>query len=232
MAIWITGDTHIPHDIKKLTSNEFPEGKKMSKNDYVIICGDFGLIWNHTEDGEEKYWKKWLNEKPWTTLFIDGNHENAYRLNKLPKKEMFGSNVGVVSNSIFHLKRGEIYTIQNKKFFCFGGAKSIDTMDRIEGVSWWREELPSYTEKEYGLTNLEKHNNKVNYIVSHTLPLNLRNEIQNVTYLGDKWYDDTCKYLQHIYENIEFEKGFCGHWHVDQELKKYTVLYSDVIQIC
>jgi len=231
MEIWITGDTHIPIDIQKLTSKNFPEGKDLTKNDYVIVCGDFGLIWKSSETNDEKYWKKWLNDKPWTTLFIDGNHENHYRLNKLKTTEKFGEIVGIVSDSIFHLKRGEVYTIHNKKFFCFGGALSIDKINRTEGISWWREERPSYAEKEYGLKNLEKHNNKVDYIVSHTLPLNLRNTLHCSMYLGQKWYDDTCKYLEHIYNNIEFEKGFCGHWHIDQELKKYVMLYQDVIKI-
>lgn len=46
--IYITGDTHgnwksrLHHDV-------FPEGDTLSKNDYVIICGDFGL-WHDTED--------------------------------------------------------------------------------------------------------------------------------------------------------------------------------------
>ena len=45
--IYITGDTHgnwksrLHHDV-------FPEGDTLSKNDYVIICGDFGL-WHDTE---------------------------------------------------------------------------------------------------------------------------------------------------------------------------------------
>ena len=38
--IYITGDTHIPVDIQKLSTKRFPEQKEMTKNDYVIICGD------------------------------------------------------------------------------------------------------------------------------------------------------------------------------------------------
>ena len=40
--IYITGDTHIPTDVGKLSSKRFPEQKNLTKNDYVIICGDFG----------------------------------------------------------------------------------------------------------------------------------------------------------------------------------------------
>ena len=43
--IYITGDTHIPYDVTKLTTKAFPEQKKLTKNDYVLICGDFGGVW-------------------------------------------------------------------------------------------------------------------------------------------------------------------------------------------
>jgi len=230
MAVWVTGDTHIPIDIKKLNTKLWSEGKTLTKNDYLIVCGDFGLLWKSEPDGEELYWTNWLNEKPWTTLFIDGNHENHYRLSKLKTKEMFGSTVGVVSDSIYHLKRGEVYTIENKKFFCMGGALSIDKASRTEGISWWREERSTHKEQDYGLGNLEKHNNKVDYLITHTIPSSLRNTFNDV-FVTDKWYDDTCKYLDHIYNNVNFEKGYCGHWHIDVDLKKYTILYNDVIKI-
>ena len=47
MAIYVTGDTHQSIDIHKLTTSNFPEQKELTKNDYVIICGDFGLLWNY-----------------------------------------------------------------------------------------------------------------------------------------------------------------------------------------
>ena len=70
--IYITGDTHIPCDISKITTKKFPDSKKLSKSDFLIICGDFGGVWNN--NNEELYWRKWLNNKKFTTLFIDGNH--------------------------------------------------------------------------------------------------------------------------------------------------------------
>ena len=80
--VFITGDLHGNIDIKKLNSKNFPEGNSLTKEDYVIICGDFGLVWNNS--AEELYWRKWLDEKPWTTLFVDGNHENFNLLNDYP----------------------------------------------------------------------------------------------------------------------------------------------------
>ena len=56
--IFITGDTHGNIDIKKLNSRIFPEQKTLAKSDFVIIAGDFGLIWD--DSNECKYWIKWL----------------------------------------------------------------------------------------------------------------------------------------------------------------------------
>ena len=96
--IYVTGDTHIPVDIHKLNTQRFEGQKSMTKDDYVTICGDFGLLFNYWETGksvpscpddlcwtkEELYWYDWLNEKPFTTLWVDGNHENFDRLKKYP----------------------------------------------------------------------------------------------------------------------------------------------------
>ena len=48
--IYCTGDTH--GDWTKLSTNIFLEQKDLSRDDFVIICGDFGL-WN--DNKEEKY---------------------------------------------------------------------------------------------------------------------------------------------------------------------------------
>ena len=38
--IYVTGDTH--SDFQRFSTRIFPEQKDMSKDDYMIICGDFG----------------------------------------------------------------------------------------------------------------------------------------------------------------------------------------------
>ena len=77
MGVYVTGDIHgIPN---RLSTNYFPEQKQFSGNkeeNIVIILGDFGFVWNRTEESkQEKYWLNWLENKPFTTVFVDGNHE-------------------------------------------------------------------------------------------------------------------------------------------------------------
>ena len=78
--LFVTGDMHCNAcgEFSKLNTKNFPVQKELSKDDYILIAGDFGCIWNGST--EEEYWLDWLENKPFTTLFVDGNHENHARL--------------------------------------------------------------------------------------------------------------------------------------------------------
>ena len=102
--IFITGDLHGDYDIHKLSSKCFTVQRELTRSDYVIICGDFGLLWDNSD--EEKYWLKWLDEKPWTTLWIDGNHENYDMLSAFPITEISTSLPSVTSSSGKYCSRG------------------------------------------------------------------------------------------------------------------------------
>jgi DNA repair exonuclease SbcCD nuclease subunit len=235
----LTGDLHGPIDIHKLTSKNFPFGKTLTKNDLLIVTGDFGLVWSTNEnDKEERYWLNWLNNKPWTTLFVDGNHENFDRLNKLPVINMFGGTVGVVHDSIFHLKRGEIYEIEGKKIFTFGGATSTDKENRQEFITWWKEEVPSFSEMNYGLENLEKHGNKVDYIITHTGPTKAVNAVFKYYDTHDDEFaiarsnDPVSKFLSEVERITEFKTWFFGHLHDELVIEdKFMCTYENIIQI-
>jgi len=229
--VFVCGDTHIPWDIHRLLS--FEKYGSFTKDDLMIILGDCGLLWRAQPDDRELCWTEWLNDRPYTILAIDGNHENHFRLSQLPVVKKFGGKVGKVSRSIFHLKRGEIYNIEDKKFFTFGGAESYDKEKRIEGISIWKEEVPSNKEMEYGLKNLEKHDNKVDFILSHTAPTSFLNRYFKVKSLRDDKYfnDPTMKYLDHIISNIKFEKLYCAHFHDDFETKKMHMLFQKTARI-
>ncbi|MBM6867099.1 hypothetical protein [Collinsella tanakaei] len=77
---------------------------------------------------EEKYWLDWLGDRPWTTLFVDGNHECFPHLAELPVSDRWGGRVQVYPDhpSIIHLMRGEIYDIDGARIFAMGGAASHD----------------------------------------------------------------------------------------------------------
>lgn len=74
MKVFVCGDTHGSIDISKLSTKLWPEQKSLTKEDIVIILGDFGFIWEASMSGEELWWLNWLCNKPFQVCFIDGNH--------------------------------------------------------------------------------------------------------------------------------------------------------------
>lgn len=127
--IYITGDTHRNHDTAKLFPGSFPDGKGLSMDDYVIITGDFGGIWYG--DKRDDATLEFYEEKKYMVLFVDGNHENFDALNKYPISEWNGGKVHKIRDNIFHLMRGQVFEIDSKKFFTFGGGVSIDKAMRM-----------------------------------------------------------------------------------------------------
>lgn len=104
------------------------------------------------------------------------NHENHDALDAYPVEFWNGGKVHKISDSIIHLMRGQVFTIEGKKFFTMGGAESHDKIYRKEGISWWPREMPSNDEYEEGLANLDKVNNQVDYILSHCAPDQLQSQ--------------------------------------------------------
>ena len=62
MSVWVTGDVHGSIDIGKLSGRRWPEGKGLTRDDPLIVCGDFGMPWDGSN--EERYWLGWLAERP------------------------------------------------------------------------------------------------------------------------------------------------------------------------
>lgn len=245
--IYITGDTH--SNFSRFTEENFPIQSEMTKNDYIIICGDFGGVWTFEEESiREKELLDWLDNKNFTTLFVDGNHENYTRLYNYPIEEWKGGKVHKIRDSVLHLMRGEIFDIDNKKIFAFGGAKSHDIQDgilnldeeekiyeyrkrgayfRIRDFSWWDLELPINQEMENGIENLEKINYKVDYIISHCCPTSIQALI-NPIYKRDILTD----YLQQISEKCTFKKWYFGHYHDYRQVNaQFTLLYEDILPL-
>jgi DNA repair exonuclease SbcCD nuclease subunit len=226
--IYLTGDTHIPIDISKLNTTNFPEQKEMTKDDYVIVLGDFGLIWKNEQDNEEKYWTKWLNDKPFTTFFLDGNHENHNRLNSYPVSKLCGGSVHKISDSIFHLMRNNMFTIEGKNFYVVGGARSTDKAYRKENVSWWSSELPTNKECLEIVDFVDANGYKVDYVLTHCFPSFYQRLLAD-------WFerDD----LTNVFDIVDEKTPnkicwYCGHYHLDKQVdEKHIVLYNDIIRL-
>lgn len=65
---------------------------ELTKEDYIIICGDFGLCW--AKDKTFEYHCKNFAEKPYTILWVQGNHENYDMIGEYPLEERHGGKAG------------------------------------------------------------------------------------------------------------------------------------------
>lgn len=216
--IYVTGDTHGLIHADKLYRFDFTYG------DTVIIAGDFGGVWyNNFRDNVTLDWYERLGVN---VLFVDGNHENHEALDNLPVVDWNGGKVHKVRENIIHLMRGQVYTIEGNKIFTFGGADSIDKLNRTVGISWWEREMPSYDEYVKGLINLDKNNWDVDYVITHSCP------VQVMSKLLDEFYTTQLeRYLGDIDKELKFKKWYFGHFHVDKDLGKHRALFQDVLEL-
>lgn len=225
--ILIIGDTHGTRDNFDNVALSYPN---LTKDDYVIVTGDFGFVWGvneyHIKDDDK--WLDFLEEKPWTTLFVDGNHENHMRLKEYPIKEWNGGKVHEIRKSVLHLMRGEVFEIEEKTFFCFGGARSTDQLYRIPYRSWWPQEIPSKEEYDNAISNLELINYHPNYIITHAMPDIYLRELQGSYYEEDK----VAFMLNDFLLQCIYDKWYCGHYHLDVKMRdNFQICYKQIYEI-
>lgn len=249
--IYATGDTHGDW-MHRLNMASFPEQKDMKKDDYVVILGDFGL-WDDSR--RERHALDWLEGRNFTTLFVDGNHENYDMLDAMPVQEWHGGRVHALRPSVLHLMRGQVFTIQDRRFFAFGGARSHDISDgildasapdyrkrrrlldarnalyRIDHISWWAREMPSEAEMEEGRKNLAACGNKVDYIITHSPCTGLIAELEGGE--GHLVPDALTDYLEQVRETVSYGHWLFGHMHVNMPYPVYasSCLYEQIVRI-
>lgn len=170
MTVYVTGDVHgrAEYGSSRFAFRSWPLGRTLTRDDAVIVAGDFGFVWNGSN--AEKYWLDWFESKPWTTCFVDGNHENHRMLAELPVREWSGGLVHEVRPHVLHLMRGEVYDIAGTTVLTMGGAASNDRQYRREGRNWWPEEIPSEEEMGHCRASLDRVGWRVDCVVTHEAP--------------------------------------------------------------
>ena len=250
--IYITGDTHSCFD--RFSKKHFPQQRDMTKKDTVIIAGDFGGVWYGKND--RTHWKSEsgpldeLDQRPFTTVFVPGNHENYDRLmsDEFPERIWNRGRVKEIRSSVLMLMRGEVFEIDGVRVFAFGGARSHDVSDgildpadpdwkarekrlkrggkrmyRIKGISWWENELPTPAEMEHGLETLKEHGWEVDIVVTHCAPTSVQEA------MGIHEADALTDYLESIRKKLKYQKWYFGHYHGSGRItEKDILLYKDI----
>ncbi|NLK66678.1 MAG: metallophosphoesterase [Campylobacteraceae bacterium] len=227
--LFLCGDTHGTFEIDKILNDEFLNSYPFTRDDVLVVLGDFGVFWFDEPDENELYLLDIFEKLPFTLCFIDGNHENFNRLDKFETINKFGGKVGKAGENCYWLKRGEIYEICGKKLFTFGGAFSIDRVYRVLNKSWWLREIPSQAEMDYALENL-KNSPDIDIVLTHTAPDFI---VKSMGFFGV--VDETTLFLEKVFYKIEPKEWYFGHFHLDKKLSyqncKFRVLYNEIIRL-
>ncbi|SUP41105.1 metallophosphoesterase family protein [Veillonella criceti] len=231
--LYITGDLH---GDKSTIRGYLDTLKETTKDDILIIAGDFGLPW---WSPLTSYWKnykdvkllKLLADGPFTTCFIDGNHENFNQLAKYPLEEKWG---GLVQNieGCYHLMRGEIYTMETSRIFTFGGATSTDKEWRTPKLSWWPQEVCSEEERIHAIDKLNACNWEVDYVITHTAPKQFKSLYKKALSTKNEPCE-TADFLTEIYKKIIYKCWYFGHFHDDisDNNLKARLIYNDIVEM-
>lgn len=231
MTVYVTGDVHgrAEHGSSRFAFKNWPLGRTLTRDDVVIVAGDFGFVWDGSN--AERYWLDWFESKPWTTCFVDGNHENHRMLAELPVREWNGGLVHEVRPRVLHLMRGEVYDITETTVLTMGGATSHDRQHRREGRSWWPEEMPSEEEMEHCRTSLDRVSWRVDRVVTHEAPAALAEKLCRER--GREYRDDLLqRFLGELDERLDYRAWFFGHYHDDKWCDaKHRLIYQDIVPI-
>lgn len=251
--IYITGDTH-GNFVRFSNQRMKQQGLSLSEDDYIIVCGDFGMCW--AKDKTFDYDCENFARKKYTVLWIQGNHENYDMISEYPVEEWHGGKVRhIVKDKVILLERGQVFDIEGKKFFTFGGASShdiqggiLDRKDidfdekqknahksnlpyRIVHESWWAEELPNEEEMNEGRVNLEKNGYKVDYVLTHCCSTPLQERLDRPPCRLFK-PDILTNYLEEIENKLSYRHWFFGHYHMDKNIdEKHSVLYHTIVSL-
>lgn len=219
--VFITGDMH--GDEERVSSREL---RQLKSGDTLIICGDFGFIWDGSE--RERKILEYLGSRKFNVCFIDGTHENFKLLGEYKETYWKGGRVHRISGNLFHLCRGEMFTIEGHRIFTFGGGESFDKDMRTEFETWWRDELPSPAEMEHGANVIEENGFDMDYIITHEPP----SLVKSAILLRNGKVDRVNKlngYLEEVNHCCRFNRWYFGCMHEDRVITpKHTAVFRDL----
>lgn len=208
--IYFTGDTH--GDLSRFKNSS---AKKLKKGDSLVVCGDFGFIWNGNDEEEKNI--KWLSKRKYNIIFVEGAHENFEMLSQYQTVDFAGSKARKIADNIYQLLRGEIYEIEGKKIFAFGGGddEELDVTDFHECEEFKR--LPTEEECEHARENLKNADNKIDYIVSYDIGFKMRSFLE----MESNCFNNLHAFLNDISTSCSFKKWFFGCFHMDRRIPPY-----------
>lgn len=218
--VYVTGDTHGEWERFKTKAI-----RKLKQDDILIICGDFGFIWDNSR--KEKQILNKMASLPFTVAFLDGCHENYDLLLAYPEEVWHGGKIHRIAPNIVHLMRGQIFEIENRSFFTFGGGHSQDYEYRTTDT-WWKQERPTRHEVETAVANLQKYHNKVDYVLTHEPPAMLKDCLG----VDVAQRLEIHAFFADMVKACNYRKWFFGKCHIDKYIPvKFFAVFAQVLPV-
>lgn len=235
--IYLNGDPH--GDYSRLWEFSRGEiGKKMTKQDFVILLGDVNVCPQTLEQ------IRGLGQLPFTVLFLDGNHENFPLLESMPQAVLYGGRVHDLGG-VYHLQRGEIFALPTGQgsvtVAVCGGGDSRDRDRRTEGVDWFAEEEIGECDVQRLRENAQRFDHRVDYFLSHVMSSALKMERATAYAYKSSLATDVFKMgpseyrIRDIVGFLQAKAYFCGHEHIDATFdfmgKRFCAVYRTFVRL-
>ena len=229
--IFITGDTH--GDFERVDDLVF--SVESAIDDVLIILGDAGI--NYFGEPDDRELKEHLMSLPITFLCIHGNHE--IRPENISTYNEKGWRGGVVYSeadfpNLLFAKDGEIYSLEGRSCIAIGGAYSVDKDYRLLSGDdfWWPDEQPSEEIMQNVESRLEAEEWKIDIVLSHTCPYRYIPRHTFPPYIAQSTVDNsTEKWLDYIESRLTYDRWFCGHYHINENVDNIRFMYEEIIEL-
>lgn len=216
--LYITGDCH-----GELSKFKTSSARKLKKDDTLIVCGDFGFVWDGSKAETDNL--NWLSKRKYNIAFVEGAHENFEMLAKYPVVDYMGGKARQITNNIYQLIRGDIFEIEGKKIFAFGGGddEEREVTDIHESPLFQR--LPTEAECEKARANLEKAGHEVDYIISYDSGFAVRRFLE----MESNCFNNLHAFLHEVSQNNKYGKWYFGCFHLDKRIPPaYYCVYKNI----
>ena len=212
--VYVTGDVHgFFGRVERFCSHV-----GTSADDVLVVLGDAGV--NYWGDEADEALKRRLARLPLTLLLVHGNHE--MRPARVPGYELRPWHAGQVwvqdayPNLLF-ARDGSVFDLEGARCLVAGGAFSVDRDLRVaDGRPWFADEQPGPAERAAVEEACERAGWRVDYVFSHTCPLEER-PAQAISARAFHGTADTSteEWLSSLRRRLAFRRWMHGHFHVE-----------------
>ena len=231
--IYLTGDKHADFDDLILKSIRYG----FTERDLLIILGDVAI--NYFGGIRDTMHKDVLSQVPGTILCVRGNHEmrptdpalgGIYTMiewmgNKAYVEEAYPRFIMAADGARYH--------INDHDFLVIGGAYSVDKPIRLaRGYQWFADEQLTEAEMSVIKKKVAAYGNREDIILAHTCPYDHRPVECFISGVDENSVDVGMeKFLQDIIDMADYNRFYCGHWHIDKQDAKIRFLFNDIVML-